>query len=96
MNSNPTIMRNFRETFGIIGKNNIRYRDILEAYIEARIISVNDLYIGFLKDIYQIHIDNKAYKEIMQNNEAKCIISYQKRTTGNFAMIRLFKKELLK
>jgi len=90
---------NFRETFGILKRNGEKYKDIIGAFMVARIVSVNDLHSGFLRPspnepIYAIHTDWETFKEIMDNNEAQCVISFQRRTTGNFAMTRLYKKEL--
>jgi len=89
----------FRETFGILKTNGEKYKDIIGAYIDSRIVSINDLHAGFLRPskndyIYTIHTDAETFHTIMNENEAHCVISYQRRTTGNFAMVRLYKPEL--
>lgn len=90
---------NFRETFGILKRNGEKYKDIIGAYISQRIVNINDLHAGFLRPvkneaIYTIHTDSETFHKINEENEALCVISFQRRTYGNFAMVRLYKPEL--
>ena len=101
-NSKLSLLRlpaNFRETFGILKTNGQKYKDIIGAYITKQVVSVNDVHKGFLRPtknspIYAIHTDWETFSYIMDNNEAYCVISFQRRTNGNFAMVRLYKQEL--
>jgi hypothetical protein len=98
-NSLKRLPANFRDTFGILKRNGEKYKDVIGAFIVQRIVSINDLHSGFLRPsknegIYTIHTDSETFKRINEENEALCVISFQKRTNGNFALIRLYKTSL--
>jgi hypothetical protein len=96
----PTLLNTLdRDTFGIIDADGKRYKDIKRAYLHARIVTLEEVLSSSItkspsaKDQieYKIQLDSKCYREIKSNGLAKCLISFQQRTTGNFALIRLFK-----
>lgn len=96
----PTIINTLdRDTFGIIDADGKRYKDIKRAYLHARLVTLEEVLSRTIlkspsaKDQieYQIQLDSKTYREIKSNGLAKCLISFQQRTTGNYALIRLFK-----
>lgn len=98
-NSLARFPANFRETFGILKTNGKPYKDIIGAYMRAQIVNVCDLHRGFLRPnpneaIYAIHTDSETFNRINAENEAYCVVSFQRRTTGNFAMVRLYKEHL--
>lgn len=105
MNSNPHSHRrfpaNFRETFGITNKNGTKYKDIISSFLFLSYVSALELKKGFLRNPlnrndnpYVMHTDYKTFMTINRNEQdTKCIISFQKRTTGNFAMVRLFEEK---
>jgi hypothetical protein len=92
-------LRNFRETFGILDSNGEMYSDIIGASLQNRIIDINTLHRGFLtlgSYKYTIHCDLETFQTICNENEAYCVVSFQRRTTGNYAMVRKYKLSLVK
>lgn len=91
-----------RETFGIIDPStNERYADIKKAYLHARTVTADEIKESEICKapngiLYKIQLDKETRAEILKKGEAHCVISFQQRTYGNFALIRLFKKERMK
>jgi hypothetical protein len=86
----------FRATFGILDSNGKQYPDIIRSFLELRYITKEDIMRGYLdasRFHYILHVDGKTGKEIERDGYAKCIISFQHRTTGLFAIVRLFEQE---
>lgn len=87
-----------RNTFGLTDKNRKPYLDILGASRQIRRMNRNQLYNGYIKEaegdypLYRIMVDNKLLEHFKTNDEAVVIISFQNRTTGLFAVCRLFKQ----
>ena len=90
-----------RDSFGLIDENGKRYTDIKKAFLHARKVYCTEIYKPFFikspseKDpiLYKIQLDGKTRKKIKAEGFANCLISFQQRTDGNFAFIRLFEKE---
>lgn len=103
-NSNPNNLPLIlaRETFGIIDPaTGQRYEDIKKAYLHAKEVTAEELKQSEICKapngiLYKIQIDKETWQKIMKDGAAYCVISFQQRTYGNFALIRLFKKELRK
>lgn len=92
-----------RDTFGIKEqKTGKPYHDILTAFLQLRYITDKDLDNGFIfenpakeevtntNDLFFLHCDGKLRRLLQQKQEVQCIISFQIRTTGNFAIARIF------
>lgn len=86
-----------RDTFGIIdpatGK---QYDDIIFAFIHRDVISDSKLqFNSVLSDLkgetYSIQMDSKTRKKLKEEGLIEVIVSYQKRTTGNYAMVRIYR-----
>jgi hypothetical protein len=78
----------FRDTFGI------NHSDIISASLDIRTISIEDFdrkYINFRNKDYILHCDQHVRKTLALVGEAKCMISYQERKTGFYAMARLYR-----
>lgn len=84
----------FRETFGIIDPLTKEvYKDIKSSFLLTRVITIEDLYNSSIKEASQdflLHVDDKLWFRILRNKQENCIVSYQIRTNGNFALARLF------
>lgn len=88
-----------RNTFGLIDPlTKKRYEDILSAHLQLLYLSFetwNEC--GSLAESrdrnkdYAILIDHATLKELIQKGTIPCIVSFQRRTTGNYAVVRLFK-----
>lgn len=91
---------NFRETFGILDPNTSKmYEDIIGASLQNRMMRIDHLEKGYLilgSSQYLIHVDKETLREILYSNEAYCVVSFQRRTTGNYAMVRKYKPSLVK
>lgn len=77
----------FRQTFGVIGHN-----DIIKAVLDVRTIydiDLNNRYLNFKGRDYILHCDNHVRQTLKNEGSAYCIVSYQERTTGLYAMARL-------
>lgn len=104
MNSNPNNLPLIlaRETFGIIDPSTgERYADIKKAYLHAKTVTAEEISLSEICKapngiLYKIQVDKETKQEILSKGSAACIISFQQRTYGNYALIRLFKKELVK
>ena len=83
-----------RQTFGILDKDGNLYRDIKSATIIQKTLSPSDNEIVFMNECYRIHKDFALEKELASKGTTFCIISIQKRTTGNVAEARIFNKRL--
>lgn len=78
----------FRDTFGI------EYNDVLHASINVATILAEDYdrkHIRFRNKDYILHCDPDVRKTLGMYGEAKVIISYQERTTGYYALARLYR-----
>ena len=103
-NSNPKHLPLIlvRETFGIIDPaTGQRYEDIKKAYLHARTVTAAEIKESEICKapngiLYKIQVDKETRQKILKDGSAQCVISFQQRTYGNFALIRLFKKELKK
>lgn len=105
--SNFIVRDTFGIVYGRTGK---LYPDLIEYFLEVTSISksylsVTKIYSSKDTEIknnnieeYRIHMDSKLKKTLKNlpdsTIEVPVIISYQKRTTGNFAFIRLFQQVL--
>ena len=89
----------FRETFGILDPSTSKlYSDIIGASLQNRMISYSHIDRGYLtlgSSKYQIHVDKETLHEILYNYETYCVVSFQRRTNGCYAMVRLYKPSLV-
>lgn len=91
-----------RQTFGIINPFTGKlYLDIIDYHITIRQLtdikllpnSVIESHIPEEKgEFYQVHCDSKLRRELKAKGIVTCIISMQKRTTGNYAECRINNK----
>lgn len=103
ISSAPSILP-IRETFGITDAEGNKYPDIIKAFLHARPVTIEEIEQDFLikspssKDTrkYKIQVDAATKRQIKKLGSAACIISYQQRTYGDFALIRLFSWEKTK
>jgi uncharacterized protein YxjI len=90
-----------RETFGITDAEGNKYPDIIKAFLHARSVSYEEINKATIMKSpssispkeYKIQVDSVTRNEIKKLGSAPCIISFQERTYGNFALIRLFKSK---
>lgn len=80
----------FRDTFGI------EYEDVLSASLSTEYILAEDFDRGHIrwknKD-YILHCDPTVRKTLGLFGEAKCIVSFQERKTGYYALARLYRNK---
>lgn len=88
-----------RDTFGIVdSKTGKLYSDILDYWIEVhfitdiKILPNSTINSHIPQAPFLLHCDNKLKRELREKVVAKVIVSFQKRTTGNFAFARKFFK----
>jgi len=80
----------FRDTFGIEG-----YSDIISASLDKRVITAEDYdkrYISYKNKDYILHCDPAVRQMLGYMGDATCLVSYQERKTGFYAMARLYRK----
>lgn len=78
----------FRDTFGI------NYTDVISASIDTAILLSEDFdrgHLRFRNKDYILHCDPDVRRTLGLYGEAKVIISYQERTTGYYALARLYR-----
>ena len=81
----------FRDTFGI------EYEDIISASLSVERILAEDFdrkHIRFKNKDYILHCDQTVKKTLGLYGEAKCIISFQERKTGFYALARLYRENI--
>lgn len=81
----------FRDTFGI------EYEDIISASLDIQYILAEDFdrkHIRFKNKDYILHCDQHVRKTLGLYGEAKCIISFQERKTGFYALARLYRENI--
>lgn len=81
----------FRDTFGI------EYEDIILASLDIQYILAEDFdrkHIRFKNKDYILHCDQHVRKTLRLYGEAKCIISFQERKTGFYALARLYRENV--
>jgi hypothetical protein len=79
----------FRDTFGI------DYPDIIKAYLDVYNVQTEDYdrgYIRYKNKDYILHCDQTVRKTLGLYGEAKCMVSFQERKTGFYAMARLYRE----
>lgn len=95
MNSNLIINNTYRKTFGIYDpQTNKRYDDIISSFLMTKQLSLNDIHNGTISPDrsltkYILHVDNNAELAIKRHGILRCIISFQTRTTGKYAIARI-------
>lgn len=80
----------FRQTFGITG-----YSDVVKASLDTRTIYSYDFdakHINYKGKDYILHCDSAVRQTLGLTGEAYCLVSYQERKTGLYAMARLYRK----
>jgi hypothetical protein len=81
----------FRDTFGI------DYADVITSTLSVETILTDDFDRGHIrwknKD-YILHCDSTVRKTLGLFGEAKVIISFQERTTGFYALARLYRDSI--
>lgn len=93
-NSNPT-----RQTFGVINPLTGKiYLDIIDYQLQSiqlpdiKLLPNSVLHLN--SDCYLIHMDSKLKKKLKEEGLVRVIVSYQKRTSGNYAECRIWKEKL--
>jgi hypothetical protein len=79
----------FRQTFGITG-----YNDVIKASLDTRIITSEDFdkkNINYKGKDYILHCDAAVRQTLGLTGEAYCLVSYQERNSGLYAMARLYR-----
>jgi len=79
----------FRQTFGING-----HSDIISASLDVRTIYSDDYdrkHINYKGKDYILHCDSAVRKTLGLAGEAYCMVSYQERKTGFYALARLYR-----
>lgn len=90
---------NLRDTFGIIDKNTGKiYPDILIYFLEHQVITDIKILpnsVIYDKDnvCYLLQMDSKLRRALKEHGIMKVIISFQRRTTGNIALARIYKEK---
>jgi len=80
----------FRDTFSS------KHEDVITAYLDALTILEEDYKRRFIKHKncdYILHCDNSVRNTLKLAGEAYCLVSFQKRKTGFYAMARLYRTE---
>jgi hypothetical protein len=95
MNKNKQQVRN---TFGIISESGHLLRDIIGASMQTSILSrayihQGYIYLGNVK--YTLLIDKKLEDAFQYDDHILCVISFQRRIGGNYAVARLHNKSPL-
>ena len=78
----------FRETFGI------KYPDVITAHLDTVTILAEDFdrrFIRYKNKDYILHCDQHVRKTLGLYGEAKCMVSFQERKTGFYALARLYR-----
>ena len=93
-NSNP--YGNFRDTFGLFDpQTGLRYKDVISCHLRPMWLTSEIHDQKIITDeqgaAYILHCDPLVRKELGMEGDALVMISYQRRTTGNYAMARLYR-----
>lgn len=89
-------MNQIRDTFGIIDpETGKQYKDVLSAFIKLEVIASSKLQFNSTitdsrQNVYLLRMDSKTRKELKEAKVIQVIVSYQKRTDGNYAMARIY------
>lgn len=81
----------FRATFGITDEYGRTYSDIVKAFLKSLPISTEDAHIGYItyaQQDYILQYDKPVALELSKTGLCSCIISFQHRTTGFYAIAR--------
>lgn len=79
----------YRQTFGITG-----HTDIVKASLDVRTIYDTDYsnrLLNYKGKDYILHCDNHVRQTLKNEGSAYCLVSYQERTTGFYALARLYR-----
>ncbi len=84
-----------RKSFSIIDPStNKKFEDIIEAYLSTRYITVEDFDYGYLNVKgfnYRLICDKETKQSLGLDGFARVIVSFQHRTTGLYAIARIFR-----
>jgi hypothetical protein len=84
----------FRPTFGIIDhETGKRYKDIILSFLHPHYITCQDFDNGFIwhnGQQYRLHCDKRVRIELGMEGYCKVLISFQIRTTGAYAIARVY------
>ena len=91
-------MNNRRETFGVVNpQTGKQYADIISASMEARLISdiklLHNSMLFYKEEPYLVHCDSRLKRKLKEEGLVRVIVSFQKRTYGNYAECRIFKEK---
>jgi hypothetical protein len=87
-----------RNTFGILDSTGKLRKDIIGASMQTDILSRASVHQGycFIGDVrYAILTDQTLEEAFQYDDHILCVVSYQRRTTGNYAVARLHNKSPL-
>lgn len=93
-------VKNPRNTMGLYNKETgKRYEDIISAHLQLRTLSFDEWYLDRVvresrdrQKLFMLLIDFALQKELIQKGSATVMISFQIRTTGCFAVARLYEQ----
>jgi len=84
-------------TFHVFRKDGSRNPDIKYSFIEKRLVSFHDAAEGFIRlddnTMWALVMENEVKAAMTGSTPTYCIISFQARVNGNFAVARLFKDD---
>ncbi len=93
-----------RNAMGLIDPNTgSQYSDIISAHLQLRKISVDDWLVKtFLVESearnlhqFKILLNHKTLQTLLQNGEINALVSFQTRTSGRFAVARIFEPSII-
>lgn len=82
--------------FGILDSSGLRKENILDAFLTSKILYVEDLSLGIIfspnksHTPYNLITDSPLRSKLYNEGKASCLISFQRRTDGCFAVARLW------
>jgi hypothetical protein len=90
--NNPAI------SFYVFRKDGSRNPDILRSFLEEHYLTATDAALGFFKQVdnsnWQLILEDEVKNKLLEETEAvKCIISFQLRRSGAYAIARLWKEK---
>lgn len=84
-------------TFHVFRKDGSRNPDIKYSFIEIMSLSAQDAAEGYIvlsdKTTWAVVVEDAVRGMLMTTDAVKCIISFQARVNGNFAVARLFRED---
>ena len=84
-------------TFHVFRKDGSRNPDVRHSFIEKQYIGAHDAMEGYLtlsdQTIWKLVLEPEVNSKLQENENCYCIISFQARVNGNFAVARLYRED---